>query len=324
MIARLDAFQQRHPWLGFPIAVIYKYVDDQAGYLAALITYYGFLSLFPLLLLGVTILGFLLDGNPDLQDKILNSALRELPVLGDDLRNNVHTLHGSVSALVTGILIALYGVLGGSTAAQAALDRVWGVPRFRRPDPLTARLRGVLLLVVLGVGLIATTVVSELPSTGILAIGTVIVAIAVNTGIILAAYGLLTTRSVGVKDIWVGAVTAAIAWQILQAVGGYYVRSQLRGASQVYGVFGIVFGLMAWIYLGAVIFLICAEINSVLADRLWPRALMTPFTDDVDLTAGDRRSYRMYAQTEQHKGFQDIDVTFRDRPTEGPGTDRGS
>jgi YihY family inner membrane protein len=313
MWSRLDDYQQRHPALGFPLAVLYKYIDDQGGYLAALITYYGFLSLFPLLLLGVTILGYLLQNDPALQAKILNSALREIPVLGDQLRENVQGLRGSGRALVTGTLVALYGVLNGSTAVQSALDRIWGVPRYRRPNPLIARVRGLVLLGVLGIGLLATTAVSELPSHGLLAVVTVVAAVAVNTGILLAAYKLLTVRAVGLRDLWAGALVAAVAWQVLQTVGGYYVRHELRGAGQVYGVFGIVLGLIAWVYVGAVIVLISAEINAVRKDRLWPRSLLTQFTDDVDLTRGDRRSYEAYAQTERHKGFEEVDVRFNDR-----------
>jgi membrane protein len=324
MWSRLDDYQQRHPVLGFPIAVLYKYIDDQGGYLAALITYYGFLALFPLLLLAVTILGYLLQSDPELQTKILSSALREIPVLGDQLRENVQGLRGSGRALVTGALIALYGVLNGSTAVQSAMDRIWGVPRYRRPDPFTARLRGLLLLGVLGVGLLATTAVSELPSRGLLAVVTTVAAVAVNTGILLAAYKLLTVRNVGLRDLWVGAFVAAVAWQVLQVVGGYYVRNELRGAGQVYGVFGIVLGLMAWVYLGATIVLMAAEINAVRTDRMWPRSLLTQFTDDVDLTAGDRRSYESYAQTERHKGFEEVDVRFHDRTGEGAGGERGS
>ncbi|MGA8926223.1 MAG: YhjD/YihY/BrkB family envelope integrity protein, partial [Solirubrobacterales bacterium] len=90
-----DAYQRRHRWLGFPIAVVYKFGDDQGPYLTALITYYGFLSLFPLLLLLVTILGFVLQGDPHLQDKVVNSTLAELPIIGSQLRENVRSLKGS-------------------------------------------------------------------------------------------------------------------------------------------------------------------------------------------------------------------------------------
>jgi membrane protein len=319
MTDRLDAYQQRHPWLGFPLAVVYKYVDDQGGYLAALIAYYGFLSLFPLLLLAVTTLGFLLEGNPALQARILDSAVSEIPVVGDQIRENVRGLAGSVRGLVTGILFALYGALGISTAAQSAFNRIWGVPRYLRPNPLWARLRGLLLLTVLGCAVLATTVVSSLPWGGP---AVALASMVLNVGIFMLAFRLLTVRPVGIPETWVGAVLAAVAWQGLQTVGAYYVRHELAGASQVYGVFGVVLGLVAWIYLGAVIVLLSAEVNVVRADRLWPRSLLTVFTDDVDLTHGDQRSYRAYARTEQHKGFEEIDVRFHDRGAREPGGDR--
>src|SRR6476620_10183789 len=88
----IDAYQRRHRWLGFPIAAVYKFGDDQGQYLAALITYYGFLSLFPLLLLLVTILGFALDGDPHLRAELIDSALAQFPVIGSQLRGNVHSL----------------------------------------------------------------------------------------------------------------------------------------------------------------------------------------------------------------------------------------
>jgi hypothetical protein len=111
-----------------------------------------------------------------------------------------------------------------------------------------------------------------------------------------------------------GALTAAILWQILQYGGTYYFGNTLQHSSVTYGLFGVVLGLLAWLYLSALAVVIGAELNSVLARRLWPRSLLTPFTDDVQLTRGDRKAYASYAQTEQHKGFETVDVDF-DQPT---------
>ena len=136
----LDGFQQRHPAAGFPLAVIYKFVDDQGAYLAALVTYYAFVSLFPLLLLLTTILGFILHGNPDLQKQIVNSTLSQFPVIGDQI-GSPKGLSGSGIGLVVGILGSLYGGLGVAQAAQNAMNVAWGVPRNERPNPLKARAR---------------------------------------------------------------------------------------------------------------------------------------------------------------------------------------
>src|SRR5215217_4093724 len=112
----LDGCQRRHSSLGFPIAVIYKFADDQGPYLTALITYYGFLSLFPLLLLMTTILGFVLQGDPGLQDDLVDSTLSQLPIIGSQLRDNVQTLEGSGVGLAVGILGTVYGALGAAGA----------------------------------------------------------------------------------------------------------------------------------------------------------------------------------------------------------------
>src|SRR5947209_10035347 len=158
--ARLDAFQRRHTCLGFPLGVIYKFVDDQGGYLAALITYYGFVSLFPLLLLLVSVLGFTLDGNPAFQQALLGSALQQFPIIGPQLQQNVGAIHGSRMGVILGIIGAVYGGLGVSVAIQTALNRVWAVPRYARPDLVFSRIRGLLLFVLLAAFLLVTTALS--------------------------------------------------------------------------------------------------------------------------------------------------------------------
>src|SRR4051812_17360372 len=108
MTQRVDRFQQRHPGAGFPIAVLYKFADDDGHFLAALITYYGFLALFPLLLLLSTALGLLLRGNVQLQQQVIDSALREFPIIGQQL-GAPERLGGGIPGLVIGTLVALYG-----------------------------------------------------------------------------------------------------------------------------------------------------------------------------------------------------------------------
>src|SRR3954468_7167645 len=136
--ARLDAFQQRHPGAAFPLAVVYKYFDDFGPYLAALLTYYAFVSLFPLLLLLSTILGYVLRGNPQLQEDILSSALGQFPVIGEQL-HDPKSVGGGAAGLTLGLLGAIYGSLGVAQAVQYAMNTAWAVPRNNRPNPFTAR-----------------------------------------------------------------------------------------------------------------------------------------------------------------------------------------
>jgi membrane protein len=318
-VASLDAFQRRHRWAGFPLAVLYKYADDQGGYLAALITYYGFLSLFPLLLLLVTILGFALHGDPDLQAKLLDSALVQFPLFGSQLRESVHARAGSGLGLVVGIVGTLYGCLGAAQAIQNALNRAWAVPRNSRPNPIVSRLRSLLLIVVLGTGVLVTTALSGLTTgagafgatvdTG-LQIGAIGLAMLANIGLFMLAFRVLTAREIPTRHLRLGAVVAGIGWQLVQLLGTYFVSHALKGSREAYGVFGLVLGLIAWIYLLSLVTVLAVEINVVAQRRLWPRALLTPFTDDVRLTSADKRTYTAYAESERHKGFETVDVGF--------------
>src|SRR5215217_490458 len=164
LAARLDRFQRRHPAAGYPLALVYKFVDDQGNYLTAMITYYAFLSLFPLLLLLTSILGFALHDDPRLQDRAIDSALSRMPVIGQQLAENVQSLRGSGVAVVVGLLGGLYGSLGVVQAVQNAFNKVWAVPRAARPNPVMSRLRSLSMLVVLAIGVVAATGLSALSS----------------------------------------------------------------------------------------------------------------------------------------------------------------
>ena len=326
-VDRIDRIQRKHPVAGFPIAVLYKYFDDDGPYLAALITYYGFLSLFPLLLLGSTILGFILAGNSELQHRIIDSALGQFPVVGAQLEHPQH-IGGGAGGLIVGIVAALYGGLGVGQASQYAMNTAWHVPRNERPNPLKSRVRSLILLGIGGVGVLGTTALSTLWASDVgsfgvpFKIGLLVATVVINAALFLFAFRVATARRLALKDIAPGAIIAAVLWQVLQAVGVTYVRQVVVHASSTNGVFAIVLGLVAFLYLAATAVLLCVEINVVRAEKMHPRALLTPFTDEVDLDRGDVRSYTGQAKAQRNKGFEDIDVTFDTRgPTDGESVD---
>lgn len=324
-INRLDRFQRRHKVLGFPIAVLYKYFDDQGAYLAAIITYYAFIAIFPLLLMGSSILGFFLQDDPDLRDRLLNSALSQFPIIGDQL-GRPEGLHGSTTAIVVGALVATYGSMGLGQACQNAANVAWSVPRNSRANPFLMRFRSIVFLVIGGVGILVVAVVTSLlanPDTLGSTLGgevpnriTLLIRLAgllLTVVIFIGLFRLVSWGRAGVRSVFPGAFAAALMWQGLQYVGNSYVTNVINKADQMNQTFALVLGLIAFVYVAAVMAVLGLELNVVLRRRLYPRALLTPFTDRVSLTKADQRAYSAYAKSQRHKGFQSVEVTF-DQP----------
>lgn len=306
---RFDRYQQSHPWLGFPLAVRQKYADDQAGYLAATLAYYGFFSVLPLLLVLTTVLGFTLRGHPHLQTQIVHSALGQFPVIGHELRTQ--SLKGNALGLVIGVAAALWAGIGAVLAAENAMNQLWGVPFKRRPDFFRARLRALLLLAALGGGILATTALAGFGSVGShYGIAWKVVSIALSTvlnfGLFWVALRVLTARDVTWSNLRGGAISAAIAYEALQLLGGYYVGHVLKNASNTYGTFALVIGLLSFIYLAAHVGLLAAEGNVVASRHLWPRSFSVVFEQPA--THGDRAALTQRGKIEERR--QDEQVTI--------------
>ncbi len=286
-----------------------KYGNDQAGGKAVVVAYYALFSLFPLLLLSTTILGFLLSGDPSLQHQILNSALANFPVIGTQLRSATHPLTGNALALVVGVTGTLYGVQGVGQAALNAMHTVWNVPYRRWPNFWLRRLRGFLVLGALGFGtVVATALTSVMPVVlhgPLAAAGAVAAAVAVNFGVFTAAFIVLTSERLGWRDVAVGAGLATVFWEALQALGGWYVRREVAHSTPVYGTFALVIALMSFLFLAAQLTLLAAEINVVRRYRLWPRTITQP-----PLSEGDRRTFLRLASMEERRPEVHVDAGF--------------
>jgi YihY family inner membrane protein len=320
----VDAFQQRHTVSSFVVAIFLKYGDDNAGNLAVQLTYAMFVTVFPLLLLLVTVLGIVLANDPADRARVLHSALGQFPIIGQQIGHNIHAIkRSSVFGLVVGILALVYGSTGLAQSGLFAMEQIWNVPAAVRPSFLIRMARAGVFLVVLAVGLILTTALAGFGTFGKhnvwLGVFGESLAIVMNVALYLAAFRTLTPRQVPTRSLIPGAITGGIAWTILQAVGGYVVGHDLKGASALYGLFGIVLGLMAWIYLGAEVTLYSAEINVVLHHRLWPRGLIRP-----PLTEADQRSLALQVTENQQRPEQDVMTRFHGRPmTEDEYRERG-
>ena len=317
-IGKVDRTQQRHTWLAFPVAVWKKFSDDQAGNLAALIAYFGFASLFPLLLVFVTVLDIVLRGDPALRQHVLDSTFARFPGLGAELQGHVHSLNATGPALVIGLILTFLGARGVAGAAQNALNTVWAIPYHRRPGFPWNLLRGLAMIIVVGLGLIVTSFLAGLAAgvghvlTGASGpAGTIAVSLLVNIAVFWLAFRLGTAREVTWRDHLPGALASAVVWQILQLAGGYIVGHQLAHNTSLYGIFGIVLGLLAWLYLQAQATLYAVEGAVVHARKLWPRSLAPP------LTTQDRAAYALYAAAGERRADQhikvDIDTPARPR-----------
>jgi YihY family inner membrane protein len=322
LIRRVDGWQQRHKPSAFAYAVVKKYGDDNGGQLVASLSHAAFVSLFPLLLVLVTILGLIAASHPALRHNVLSAATRQFPLVGQDLRRNVKQLHkSSLIGLIIGLIVLVWGTSGLAQSGLYAMEQIWNVPGPQRPGYLQRLSRTGLFLAVLAVGLITTTALATLNGFGhhsvVIVVLADILALAANMGMYVLAFRVLTPAGVATRQLVPGAVLAGAAWTVLQAGGALIVGHYLNSGS-VYGIFAIVLSLLAWIYLVVEITIYAAEVNVVRVRRLWPRSIMAP-----PLTEADRASIALQSLQNQRREEQQIVVSFTDRDAEAqppPGT----
>jgi len=315
-IRRIDAAQQRHTIPAFLFGVMKKFGDDNAGSLTVQVTYSMFVTVFPLLLLLITVLSIVLANDPSDRHRVLDSAFGQFPIVGQQLAHNLHAMkRSSLLGIVVGLLGLVYGSTRLSQSGLYSMAQIWNIPSAVRPNYLTRMTRSLIFLVILAVGLIVTTILAGFGTFGRHNVGLgilgEILAGLVNVGLYFAAFRALTPKQVATRSLVPGVIVGAISWTVLQAVGGYVVGHDLKGASAVYGMFGLVLGLVAWIYLAAEITLYAAEINSVLFHQLWPRGMVQP-----PLTEADQRSLAFQATENQRRPEQVVTTHFRSRPME--------
>ena len=313
-IKRFDRFQQRHPLLAIPMAVIKKFGNDSAGNLAALVAYYAFFSLFPLLLVFVTLLGYVLQHHPGTLHSIENSVRANFPAVNKVL--DFTALHGHLLPLVIGLVGAFWSGLGVTGAAQNALDTIWAVPQKARPNFIRSKLRSICLLLSIGLLFIIATGASGLVSGGLGDAGTkvagIVVSLLANACLFLAAFRLMTASVVPTRKLLIGVAVAAIFWTILQALGGLYIGHVTKHMSAAYATVGTVIALLIWLHLGAQLTLYAAELNVVLERKLWPRSLMGP-----PVAPADQQTYEALAKIEERHATEHVDVSF-ESPAEPP------
>lgn len=322
-IRRVDRAQQRHRVPAFVFGVIKKYGDDNGGTLTASLAHSAFLSLFPLLLILVTVLGLIVAGNQALYHDVLNAVANQFPAGGDQLTNISALRRSSVIGLIIGLAGLLWGATGLAQAGLFTMEQVWNLPGPARPGFLPRLVRSMIFLGVLGVGVIVTTLLTGLDTFGhnavVIVVLAVVLALLANVGLYFVSFRVLTPKGVPSRALLPGAAFGGAAWTLLQAIGTYLVHHFLHSSS-VYGVFATVLALIAWISLGVTLTVYAAEVNVVLERRLWPRTIIQP-----PLTEADRAAMALQALQNQRRDEQQVRVSFTDRPAgthAGAGTPR--
>ena len=317
MLDRLDRWQRSRRGPAFVIAVGRKYGEDGAAMHAARVSYYAFFSIFPLLLAFVSAVGFVLQGRPSLRQKILDSAFADVPVVGTFVRDDIGGITGSGIALLVGIGVAVWAGLGVTIALGHAFDVVWSIAPVEQYGYVTRRLRGLLVLVVAGCGIVASSLLSGAATSGRLGataenIALVGLSLAVDVVALMAAFRLLTPSIAGLRDLIPGVALAMAGLYALQSLGAWYVQATIARASDTYGLFATVIGLLSWLSLAAHLILVSAEVNAVRVLHLWPRSLRGP------LTPADARALEGYAERARRVPGERIVVQWRP----GAGTDQ--
>jgi YihY family inner membrane protein len=301
-VRRVDDFQQRHASTALLFGVVKKFGDDAGGSLTALLAYYGFLSVFPLMLLLITLVGLFFAHDAALQQRVVDSALVQFPIVGKQLAgpHGIGSLRsGSAVGLAVGLVGLLWGSMGVTQAGQRAMAEVWNVPGMIRPGFVPRLGRSLEFLGVLGIDLVLSTALAGFVTFGggapwIRAVA-VVAGLGVNVPLFVLGFRILTPKSIETRSLITGAVAAAVGWSLLQYGGTWLVGHQLRHASQVYGYFASILGLISFLFLAAEITLYAAELNVVRARHLYPRSIVQPPLTDADqavLTAVARQGER--------------------------------
>jgi YihY family inner membrane protein len=324
---RADDYQQRHRKTGIGLATVKKYSEDESSNLAAMIAFWAFFSIFPLLLALVTILGYVLPAGTRVT--VLQHVASYFPLLD---ASTLHGLTGSWWPVLIGLLTALWSGMSVTKTTEQAFNSVWEIKMVDRPGFADKLKHSLLALGTIGVGFVVSVILSGFVTGTASGVGLgwwarvlgYAFAIALDIGLFIAAFRLLTAKDVAVRDVLPGAVLAGVTFWILQEISSFIISNRLHSAQGTYGNFATVIVMLWWFYLQAQITLLGAQLNVVVKERLYPRSLF-----GGPSTEADRRALEAYAEEATYHEREEIGVDFNDdegrqRPGRPPARPAGS
>jgi membrane protein len=290
---KVDRTQRRSKPAAVAVATLKKYSEDRSSNLASMIAFWGIFSIFPLFMVLVTLLGFFLSGSD--RQSVLGHVAKMLPLLDP---SSVSGLSGSWWVLVLGLLTGLWSGIGVVKTAQFAFDSVWEVPYHERPGIVQQTLRSLWVIGTIGLGLVLTTFISGFVVTsangvnlGALGrVGGYVLSAALDVGIFVAAFRILSTRAETTREVLPGALLSGVAFFILQQLSALIISHYLQKAQATYGHFATIITILWWFYLQAQITLLGAQLNVVLKEGLFPRSIV-----NAPQTPADHRVLEAYA-----------------------------
>jgi YihY family inner membrane protein len=310
VIQKLDDVQQRVPVLGLPIGVVRKFADDRTSAWGALMTFYAFLALFPLLVIALTVIGHLAAADPELEEQVIEGVLGQIPVVGGMIEEDVSALQAGGLGFAVGLLGLLWGATGIYNSGQLAMSQIWNVEGLDRPGLVMRLLRSLVLFVVFGAGAVATGWAIQ---NGLYAAVGASMRVSTMLGTLLGGFlmfslvfRILTPHSIEMRKLWLGAGLASVGWLGLQVLGGFVVSREVDQVD-IYGVFAYVIALLMWLWLVFRVILFSAEAAVVIDRGLWPRNLAQPPLNDAD-----KRVLAALARNERRRPEQHIEVWFDD------------
>jgi YihY family inner membrane protein len=277
LVSRFDNYQQKRGLLSFIVAVIKKYDDDQGGRQAALLTYYSFLSLFPLFLVLTTVTDSIIGKNSALRNTIVKGLTNYFPLLGQQLSNHVHELHAFSPTLIIGLLFTLYGTRGVANSFINGVQDIWLVPKNERTGFPKSLIKSFSVVLIGGSGLLLASIIASLTYSAGHDILFRIIAVVVNLLLLIALFSFLLNLSlpkhVTVREVRAGAITAAVGLLCVQLLGSYILAHELKHLSALYSYFAVALALLFWVYLQSQVLYYSIEVAYVKSNNLWPKSI---------------------------------------------------